>query len=228
MLEGALGQLYSVPIQTTGSGRTDSGTHAVAQVVHFEAPKILRNEGNLLRALNAILPPTICVKGAWLAPEDFHARASARRKTYVYKIWNARERSALWYQRALWVPRAVNLDALQAMTSSLVGERDFRSFQSRGTPTKTTVRHIYSADWIRRVGPNIEFRVTGSGFLKQMVRNLVGTMLELARHSKGPEDLARILRAHDRREAFMTAPAHGLYLYRVVYPASLDKRCTKL
>ncbi|NJL24064.1 MAG: tRNA pseudouridine synthase A [Calothrix sp. SM1_5_4] len=132
-LETVLTQLYNEPVRVIGSGRTDAGTHAVGQVAHFEAPKILRSEDKLLRGLNALLPETIAVKSLWLAPDDFHALASARRKTYIYRIWNHPVRSALWNHRALHVPHPLNLAFLNTLARQVVGRRDFKSFQTTGT-----------------------------------------------------------------------------------------------
>lgn len=227
-LEAALTQLYNEPIRTIGSGRTDAGTHAVGQVVHYEAPKILAAEPKLVRALNALLPDTISVKGAWLAPEDFHALASARRKTYIYRIWNHPVRSALWNKRALWVPQPLDIAHLDRLAQQLVGRKDFKSFQTSGTPVNSTVRTIDGCRFKVRKGPLVEFRIRGNGFLKQMVRNLVGTLLYLERTKGGIGELRAILEARDRQAAKTTVPAHGLYLYRVEYPAALDNKCLKL
>lgn len=227
-LEAVLTQIYSEPIRTIGSGRTDAGTHAVGQVAHFEAPKVLASEDKLLRALNALLPESIAVKGVWLAPDDFHALASARRKTYIYRIWNHPIRSALWAHRALWVPQTLNMEKLDKLARECVGRKDFKSFQTSGTPVKSTVRLIDACQFVNRSPALLEFRVRGNGFLKQMVRNLVGTILYLERNGGDVADLRQIFEARDRQVAKATAPAHGLYLYRVEYPAALDKKCRKL
>lgn len=231
-LEHVLTQIYNEPVKVIGSGRTDSGTHAIGQVAHFEAPKILQKEERLLRALNSLLPENIAVKGAWLVPDDFHALASARRKTYIYRIWNHPIRSPLWHKRALWVPQALDLEFLNQLSTGVVGRKDFKSFQTSGTPVKSTVRHIDQCLWVARSPHLIELRISGNGFLKQMVRNLVGTLLYLERNrdAKGahPGQLQQIFDAHDRQAAKATVAAHGLYLYRVEYPAALDKKCRKL
>ena len=227
-LEAVLSKMYNEPIKTVASGRTDAGTHAVAQVVHFHAPKKLNGEHRLVRALNSMLPDSVVVKGAWIAPEDFHSRKSAVRKTYIYRIWNHPIRSALWRDRALWVPQPLNLDLLNQLAQAIEGRKDFKSFQTQGTPVKTTERRIDRALWRVAAPGLIEFRITGNGFLKQMVRNLVGTFLYLERNHQGLPELHKILEARDRQAAKATAPAHGLYLYRVEYPAALDKKCLKL
>lgn len=227
-LETVLSQIYNEPIKVTGSGRTDAGTHAVAQVAHFDAPEIPAREERLVRALNALLPDGIVVKAAYRAPEEFHALYSARRKTYIYRIWNFPTRSALWHQRALWVPAPLDLKALNRLSSRLVGRKDFKSFQSAGTPVKTTIRNVDLAEWRQISKGYVEFRIRGSGFLKQMVRNIVGTLLYLERRKGTAHHVEEILNARDRQVAKTTAPAHGLYLYRVEYPRSLDKKCLKL
>ena len=227
-LEHVLTQIYNEPVRIKGSGRTDTGVHAVGQVAHFEAPKILQKEERLVRALNSLLPETIVVKKAWLAPDDFHSLFSARRKTYIYRIWNHPVRSALWYKRALWVPEAIDLEYLNRLARLVVGEKDFKSFQTSGTPVKTTVRKVDLCTWTAHSTHMLEFRIRGSGFLKQMVRNLVGTLLYLERRKADITQLMDIFDAKDRQAAKAMVAAHGLYLYRVEYPAALDKKCRKL
>lgn len=228
-VESVLTQLYSEPVKIKGSGRTDAGTHAIGQVAHFEAPKIFGKEERLIRAINSLLPDSIVAKEAWLAPDDFHALFSARRKTYIYRIWNHPIRSALWRNRALWIPEPLDLDRLNQYATGIVGEKDFKSFQSAGTPVKSTVRRIDQCEWKALKGGHLlEFRVRGNGFLKQMVRNLVGTQLYLERHRSDLSQLFDIFDARDRQAAKATAAAHGLYLYRVEYPPALDNKCRKL
>jgi tRNA pseudouridine38-40 synthase len=227
-LEEVLTQLYLEPMKVIASGRTDAGTHAVGQVVHFEAPKILKGEAKLMRALNALLPPQIVVKGVWLAPDDFHALASARRKTYVYRIWNHPVRSALWNNRALHVPHELNLKKLNGLARQVIGTRDFKSFQTSGTPVKTTVRTVDRCVFEQRSKHMIDLYIRGNGFLKQMVRNLVGTMLHIERNDGDIAQFRAIFAACDRQAAKATAGAHGLYLYRVEYPRALDNKCLKL
>jgi tRNA pseudouridine38-40 synthase len=174
------------------------------------------------------LPETIVVKNAWQAPDDFHALASAVRKTYIYRIWNHPIRSALWNRRALWVPQDLDLDYLNGLSNEVLGRRDFKSFQTSGTPVKSTVRVIDRCEWRFRHPHLLELRIRGNGFLKQMVRNLVGTLLYLERHRSERTVLADIFDAKDRQAAKATAAAHGLYLYRVEYPPALDNKCRKL
>lgn len=227
-LERVLSRIYDCPITVIGSGRTDSGTHAVAQVAHFDAPKIIPTEPKLIRALNGLLPESVVVKSVSLAPPDFHAMFSVTRKTYIYRVWNHPVRSALWHLRAHWVQKPLNLELLNDFSSLLVGEHDFKSFQTTGTPVPSTVRTIEHARWQAKHKYLLEFSICGDGFLKQMVRNIVGAQLYLERNGGTPADFQSIVEAKDRRKAKDTAPAHGLYLYRVEYPRELDNKCLKL
>jgi tRNA pseudouridine38-40 synthase len=227
-LEEVLSQIYSEPIKVIGSGRTDAGTHAVGQVAHFETEKKLGSENKLVRSLNALLPPSIAVKNAWLAPEDFHALASAKRKTYIYRIWNHPIRSALWHERALWVPHPLNDKFLNQLAAEIQGRHDFKSFQTQGTPVKSTIRTVDRCRWTRPTANQLQLEIRGNGFLKQMVRNLVGTMLHLERNNGSLADFRAIFAALDRQAAKATAAAHGLYLYKVEYPRALDNKCLKL
>lgn len=228
-IERVLSKIYDHPITVIASGRTDAGTHAVAQVAHFDAPKIWgRGEHLLQRTLNSLLPNSIVVKGAWLAPENFHAMLSVERKTYTYRIWNHPTRSALWAYRALWVPESLDLELLNSISQPLLGEHDFKSFQSSGTPVPSTIRHIEKAEWRHKSAHLLEFSIQGRGFLKQMVRNIVGTVLYIHQKGGGAKELKRILEACNRQMAKDTAPAHGLYLRKVEYPRKLDNKCRKL
>ncbi len=231
-VEHVLTQIYSEKINVIGSGRTDAGTHAVGQVCHYDAPKILVKEERLLRALNSLLPDSIAVKAAYLAPEEFHALASARRKTYIYRVWNHPVRSPLWNKRALWVPKPLDLTYLNSLSGRIIGTKDFKSFQTSGTPVKTTVRTVDICQWTAKTPHLLEFRIRGNGFLKQMVRNLVGTLLYLERNRAAQgahlNQLQDIFDARDRQAAKTTVAAHGLYLYKVEYPAALDNKCRKL
>ena len=227
-VENVLSQIYNEPIKIIGSGRTYAGTHAVGQVAHFIAPKVLATEHRLLKALNAMLPASVVVKGAWEAPPEFHARKTAVRKTYIYRVWNHPIRSALWRNRAFWVAQPLNMKFLNQLARHVEGRKDFKSFQTSGTAVKTTIRRIDNCSWEVPVKGLVEFRIRGNGFLKQMVRNLVGTLLHLERNQMELTDLLNIFDAKDRQAAKTTAPAYGLYLYRVEYPADLDNKCRKL
>ena len=227
LLEQALAHLFNQEIKTIGSGRTDTGVHAFGQVVHFEVPH-LPDHLSLVRALNSLTPPEIVVKAAWEAPADFHALASAIKKNYRYLILNSELPSPFRHKYTTWVRQTLVLEKLQELTQPLLGEHDFKSFQTSGTEVSTTLRTIYDMQWRRLPGDIVEFSITGSGFLKQMVRNIVGTTLDLNRKGLNFKHMEEILNSRNRSQALGAAPAQGLYLYRVEYPSPLDNKCRKL
>lgn len=226
-MEKALSHILGENIVLFASGRTDAGVHALGQVCHFETNG--RLPPDLCWALKSQLPSSITIKKAWKAPEEFHATLSAERKTYRYWIWNAPRASALLHRYSWWIRRPLDLDFLNTVARPFVGKHDFESFRTEGSPVTTTVREIYAAQWRRRDSGIFEFSVTGNGFLKQMVRNLVGTQLDLTKRGitaeQGAQHINGVIAARDRRKAGMSAPAQGLFLQRVFYPASLDNKC---
>ncbi len=233
-LETALHKLFShakTPFKTQGSGRTDAGTHAYQQVVDFKVDQTLvpsLAHFDIIRGLNRHLPRDIRVTNAFEVPDSFNSLKSATSKTYLYKINNDAYACPLKNDLALWVQNPLDLHYLNAITQPLIGVHDFTSFQTSGTRLMTTVRQIYSARWFHGPDAEIWFEITGSGFLKQMVRNIVGTLLDghwKQQHSA--ESIQNILDSKSRPKAGSTAPAHGLYLYQVKYPSDLDKKCLK-
>lgn len=226
-LEIALSRLFNTRITVIASGRTDAGVHAENQVVHFKAPKDPAAM-NLVRALNSLLPESMAVKKAWIAPEEFHAQKSAIGKTYIYSIHNSPIPDPLRARYTTWFKKPLNVEKLNEITKPLIGEHDFKSFQTSGTVLKTTVRTVTHAEW-RVVGENlIEFRIRGTGFLKQMVRNIVGTAIYLHQNDLPPDEMRRILASRDRQVAKTTAAPRGLRLHSVEYPADLDNRCREI
>lgn len=229
-VDEALGKFFNQPIILYASGRTDAGVHAMAQVCHFDVDvteERLRSR-DICYALKALLPPTISVRKAWIAPPEFHATLSATHKTYRYYIYNHRRINPIWRRYADWIYGPLDVDYLNAAAGHVIGRFDFKSFQTSGTPVKDTVRTIMAAEWTRKSRNLLQFSVTGQGFLKQMVRNLVGTQLMLHKYARPPEDMATILAARDRRQAGPSAPPQGLFLWRVYYPEILDKGCRPL
>ncbi len=226
-IEKALKLLFKEDIKLTASGRTDAGVHAIAQVAHFKTTKDVKRY-NVLRALNSLTPDSISIQKGWLVPADFHAIANCEEKTYKYLILNSQIPSALRARYATWIRREIDLDLLNSYCKPLLGEHDFSSFQSKGTEVSSTIRTITQAHWQLLDNNLIEFTITGNGFLKQMVRSIVGTQLDLMAQKAPQKQFKAIMAAFDRKMALTAAPALGLYLYSVKYPSSLDKRCLKI
>ncbi len=229
-IQGALEGAFNQEISLFASGRTDAGVHAVNQVCHFDVsltPEQLRG-WNLSRALKSRLPPSIVVKKAWIAPAEFHSTLSPIKKTYRYLVLNTAQPSPLLYRNTMWMRQKLDLDFLNHCSNYLVGEHDFKSFQSVGSDVAHTVRTIYKAEWSWKTPHIAQFMITGSGFLKQMVRNIVGTELLLHRKASRPEAIGAIVAACDRTKAGPPAEPQGLYLMKVYYPQDLDNQCTEL
>jgi tRNA pseudouridine38-40 synthase len=217
VLEEALTRIEGQAVTVHGAGRTDAGVHALGQVASVRLSAALDDE-TLARALNANLPPAVRVACVETAADDFHARFSAVAKTYEYRIWNG-PAVPPFYRLYTWhVPQPLRMDLLQAGAGAIVGVHDFAAFQGSGTIVHTTVRTIASAVWSRADADTpLVFDITGDGFLRHMVRSLVGTLVEAGLGRRPVEDVARLLACPDRSGAGRTAPPQGLFLTKVAY-----------
>ena len=214
-IEAALQRITQSEVPVTGAGRTDAGTHALGQVVSFRSEKPMSPDV-WVRGLNGLLPPDISVRSAELMAENFHARYSARGKLYEYRILNRPERSALERTRAWHVRGRLDVEAMRDAAGSLVGRHDFSSFQGSPTDEKDPICEVRRLE-VSQEQAVIRVEAQADRFLKQMVRAIVGTLVEVGRGKRSPKSVKEILEARDRRAAGVTAPAHGLYLVRVDY-----------
>lgn len=232
-METALASIEGKHVTVTGAGRTDSGVHALGQVTSFQLERDIEDSG-LLRALNAKLPEDVRVLSAEVAGADFSARFSARSKMYRYRISNTRVMSPFQRRFAWHVSRALDLQAMNNAARQLLGEHDFASFQ--GAPsrsernkvtanadkdtTRTVTRSAWTEEPLAGGGRLLSYEVEGTGFLKYMVRALVGTLVEVGDGRRSPDLLRNVLESRDRGAAGPTAPPQGLYLVRVDYEAA--------
>jgi tRNA pseudouridine38-40 synthase len=209
-------------VHVEGAGRTDAGVHAIGQCAHVVLAREWVPE-RLLLALNTQLPDDVAVQRVQKAPDGFHARFHARGKRYAYRCHCAPVRPAIGRDLYHWLRRPVDLAAMRAAAQCLVGRHDFASFASNpGYPRKRGTTRAMHRVHLRRQPSGFDFVVQGGGFLYNMVRNLVGSLLEVGYGKRPPAWIAEVLAARDRRAAGPTAPPHGLYLMRVLYAADLS------
>ncbi len=216
-VQDALAFVAAEPVVAICAGRTDAGVHANGQVIHFDTTAIRTPRAWVLGA-NTRLPPAIALQWAGEVAPGFHARHTALRRIYRYYILNRSARSALKRQRAAWVHRELDAQAMHGAAQALLGEHDFSAFRSVECQSKTSVRRIESVA-VQRTGDCVWLEIVANAYLHHMVRNIVGTLLEVQREADPFGAMARILAAGERRLAGATAPAAGLYLWRVEYPA---------
>lgn len=220
-LEEAAFTAFGVKAVFTASGRTDGGVHAAGQVCHVDMDYSVAGE-RLADALNARLPQDISVLSSSVAPEGFDANRSAKKKTYVYKLYFSKRRNPLKDRYAEWVKGEVDENKLKEAAELFVGEHDFKAYCASGSQVKTTVRTVYSVK-VERSGEDICIAVCGNGFLYNMVRTLVGTMLFYALGRLSLGDITQSIRNRNRSLVGKTMPAKGLMLESVDYEIELFK-----
>lgn len=215
-LEAVLAKMHkATPVKVSGSGRTDAGVHALGQVIHFDSPLPI-GEDRWEIALNSMLPEDISVHSVEKVADDFHSRFAAKGKEYRYRLHLSAKRDPFQRKFAYHYPYPLNLEAMKEASKYFLGTHDFTSFCSAKTEVEDKVRTIQAIDFLLD-GDQLTIRFVGNGFLYNMVRILVGTILEVGAGDRLPEDIPAILEKKDRRLAGKTAPAHGLYLWEVFY-----------
>ncbi len=216
VLEDVIRRITGDDIHIHGAGRTDAGVHAIGQVANFHTESRLTPH-ELKRAINALLPEDIVIATADEAPPDFHARRDAKGKIYLYVILNRDFPSPIWRRYSWWVRWSLDLDLMKKASDLLIGTHDFSSFTNSGGSCSSTIRTIYRVDLIRKKRGFLLFEIEADGFLKQMVRIIVGTLVEVGRGRMDINRFLRLLEVKERRLAGPTAPARGLFLKEVKY-----------
>lgn len=216
LVEAALARIEAKPVALHGAGRTDAGVHALAQTASARLDTLL-DPATLGRALNANLPPAIRVTSVELARDEFHARFDARSKSYEYRIRNSPivppfERLYVWH-----VVQPLDVEGMQRAAALLVGTHDFAAFQGTDSEVHTTVRRVLTAGWQRPADGLLTFEISGEGFLRHMVRRIVGTLVEIGSGRRPDDEIARLLASGPVQDVARTAPACGLFLIRVEY-----------
>ena len=215
MLSRAIGKILNHPVTVYGAGRTDSGVHAMAQVINFNTNKAIELM-SLARGVNSLLPPDIRVKDVGEAEPGFHARYSAKTKTYVYVILNTLYGSP-FLERYVWhIPYRLNVPSMNSTARLLMGEHDFSAFKKKNEVYKSPIRKILRAG-VKRKGGIIYCVMEANGFLRYMVRNIVGTLVLVGSGKITPQEFMAVLEMGKREKAGVTAPARGLFLRKIKY-----------
>jgi tRNA pseudouridine38-40 synthase len=215
VLTAAVANVAAEPVQLTAAGRTDAGVHAQAQVAHFDSIAH-RQPRQWVLGINSNLPDDVAVTWAAEVSDDFDARRSALDRRYRYRLIRAAARPVLWRRRALWIREQLNLGAMSAAASHMLGEQDFSALRAAGCQSTTPMRCV-TAIRVEYTPPFVLIDVTANAFLYHMVRNMVGLLLTVGNGSRDPAWIAEVLAGRDRSRGGVTAPAHGLTLRGVDY-----------
>lgn len=217
-IENVLHRMTGQTIRVSGSGRTDAGVHALGQVAGF-ACKTTLSAQQLHKGLNSLLPSDIVIRFLETVPVTFHPRYDAVSKIYRYRILNRTWPDAIGRHYVWHLRRRLDIDAMRVAAGHLLGRHDFKAFEGAGSPRSSTVRQMLGVSIARKASGFILFEIEADGFLRFMVRNIVGTLVEVGQAKIKPDDFLRVLTSRDRNQAGPTAPPHGLFLVRVIYPA---------
>jgi len=220
-LESALTDLCKHPVKIHGCGRTDAGVHAELYCANFRTNSSIPTE-RLPFAVNSLLPPDIVVQSATPVPDEFDANLSCVKKEYTYRIMNSQIRNPFYAGRVYFYPRSLDIETMQNASRYFVGTHDFAAVRSVGTDTKTTVRTVFWYE-IEEKGALFELRACADGFLYNMARAMVGTLLYVSEGKIAPDDIPRLLETQDRRLTGPTVPPDGLYLTRIWYDGDIGR-----
>jgi tRNA pseudouridine38-40 synthase len=213
----AVGSVANHVVDLTCAGRTDAGVHAWGQVVHFDTVSD-RSERGWILGINSALPDDVSVSWLRRVPDEFDARRSATARRYRYMILNTTARAGVIHGKVTWDHRPMDTEAMRAAATALVGEHDFSAYRSAECQSQSTVRRLYRIN-IARVGDHVIIDIEANAFLHHMVRNIVGVLADIGAGKRSVEWAGQVLQTRDRRQGGVTAPAAGLYLMAVAYPA---------
>ncbi len=214
-VEAVLARLFNQPLRLRVAGRTDAGVHALGQVASFKAPQAI-DPSRLQHSLNALLPPDIVVTQVEEVSDSFHPRRDALSRTYCYRIWHHRRPSAIWARYSWHVPFPLDLDSMGQAAALLLGAHDFSSFQGADSVARNPWRTVLHSA-VRCEDTFVVYEIEARSFLRHMVRNIVGTLVDVGRGALSVADFARIFAAGDRTRAGLNAPPQGLFLVKVTY-----------
>ena len=215
-IEEAIFTMTREKVSLIGSGRTDAGVHALGQAANFISTTQL-NELDLFKGLNSLLPSDIIIRYCMQISTDFHSRYCVKDKIYDYRILNHILPSAIGRQYAWHIRKKLDIHAMRSAIKYVVGFHDFKAFEASGSPRMNSTRHIYRAGLKEKADGLISIEIQANGFLRFMVRNIVGTLVDVGKNKISPDEFHQVLISRDRNLAGATAPAHGLFLVRVNY-----------
>ncbi len=225
LIQDAIAELVNAKVDVIASGRTDAGVHAIEQTAHVRIDSTIP-AGGIMKGVNSILPPDIVITDAREVDLDFHAMRNARGKRYRYRLLCSKQRIPLLKDRVWRIGQDLNIELMQEASGYLVGEHDFESFRASGCTAQDAVRTITAIDYdvpsveplnLAKEGRVIDVIFEGEGFVRHMIRNIVGTLVEVGLGNISPDEIESILNKKNRQEAYRCAPACGLYLVKVFY-----------